>query len=91
MELLNLVRSAHFGQTRLGPTWSSCGNRFPGPVVADMFCLLQVELELAIRAKGMLMARQAGLDTPAGSGLEGPAAGAALPPAIHRPDRVCWR
>jgi hypothetical protein len=29
-----------------------------------MFCLLQVELELGIRAKGMLMARDAGLEVP---------------------------
>ena len=29
-----------------------------------MFCLLQVELELGIRAKGMLMAREAGLEVP---------------------------
>ena len=36
----------------------------PGPVVADMFCLLQLDLELAIRAKGMLMAREAGLSVP---------------------------
>ncbi len=62
VELLNLVRSAHFGQTRLGAYLVQLRDRFPGPVVADMFCLLQVELELAIRAKGMLMAREAGLD-----------------------------
>jgi hypothetical protein len=31
-------------------------------VVADMFCLMRLELELGIRAKGMLMAREAGLD-----------------------------
>ena len=29
-----------------------------------MFCLLQLDLELAIRAKGMLMAREAGLSVP---------------------------
>jgi protease PrsW len=62
VELLNLVRSAQFGQTRLGAYLVQLRDRFPGPVVADMFCLLQVELELAIRAKGMLMAREAGLD-----------------------------
>lgn len=62
VELLNLVRSADFGRTRLGTYLVQLRNRFPGPVVADMFCLLQVELELAIRAKGMLMAREAGLD-----------------------------
>jgi protease PrsW len=64
MELLQLVRSPHFSGTRLGSYLVELKDRFPGPVVADMFCLLQVELELAIRAKGMLMAREAGLDVP---------------------------
>ena len=64
VELLALIRSAHFGDTRLGRYLTELGARFPGPVVADMFCLLQVELELGIRAKGMLMAREAGLDVP---------------------------
>ncbi|MEI6669156.1 MAG: PrsW family glutamic-type intramembrane protease [Acidobacteriota bacterium] len=64
VELLNLIRSADFGGTRLGSYLIQLRERFPGPVVADMFCLLQVELELGIRAKGMLMARDAGLDVP---------------------------
>jgi RsiW-degrading membrane proteinase PrsW (M82 family) len=64
VELLALIRSAHFGNTRLGRYLAELRSRFPGPVVADMFCLLQVELELGIRAKGMLMAREAGLDVP---------------------------
>jgi hypothetical protein len=29
-----------------------------------MFCLLQLDLELSIRVKGMLMARDAGLEVP---------------------------
>ena len=62
--LLDLIRSAHFDQTRLGRYLSELRTRFPGPVVADMFCLLRVELELGIRAKGMLMAREAGLEVP---------------------------
>ena len=64
VELLNLVTSADFGRTRLGAYLHQLRARFPGPVVADMFCLLRVELELAIRAKGMLMAREAGLTIP---------------------------
>ena len=64
VELLNLVTSAEFGGTRLGRYLGQLRERFPGPVVADMFCLLRVELELAIRAKGMLMAREAGLEVP---------------------------
>ena len=62
--LLDLIRSAHFDETRLGRYLSELRTRFPGPVVADMFCLLRVELELGIRAKGMLMAREAGLEVP---------------------------
>lgn len=62
--LLALIRSAHFDDTRLGRYLSELRARFPGPLVADMFCLLQVELELGIRAKGMLMAREAGLEVP---------------------------
>jgi len=64
VELLQLVRSSHFGGTRLGRYLHELRARFPGPVVADMFCLLQLDLELAIRAKGMLMAREAGLEVP---------------------------
>jgi RsiW-degrading membrane proteinase PrsW (M82 family) len=64
VELLALIRSAEFGTTRLGRYLTELGARFPGTVVADMFCLLQVELELSIRAKGMLMAREAGLEAP---------------------------
>lgn len=64
VELLNLVTSAEFGRTRLGAYLVQLRERFPGPVVADMFCLLRLELELAIRAKGMLMARQEGVELP---------------------------
>jgi protease PrsW len=64
VELLNLITSAEFGGTRLGSYLRELRDRFPGTVVGDMFCLLRVELELSIRAKGMLMARQAGLDVP---------------------------
>ena len=62
VELLRLVLSADFGQTRLGAYLTELQTRFPGPVVADMFCLMRVELELGIRAKGMLMAREAGIE-----------------------------
>ena len=64
VELLNLVTSSHFGATRLGRYLNELKTRFPGPVVADMFCLLRLDLELSIRAKGMLMAREQGLEIP---------------------------
>lgn len=64
VELLRLVLSEEFGHTRLGTYLTALRSRFPGPVVADMFCLMRLELELGIRAKGMVMAREAGLDVP---------------------------
>jgi protease PrsW len=64
VELLSIVLSEDFGQTRLGEYLNELRSRFPGPIVADMFCLMRLELELGIRAKGMLMAREAGLDLP---------------------------
>jgi hypothetical protein len=39
---------------------------FPGEAVADMLCLLRIQAELAIRAKGLLLAREAGLEVPVG-------------------------
>ena len=64
VELLGLLTSPAFGRTRLGSYLVQLRDRFPGPVVADMFCLLRIELELGIRAKGMLMARQEGVALP---------------------------
>lgn len=64
IELLQLVGSEHFGATRFGSYLYELKERFEGPIVADMFCLLRVELELSVRAKAMLIARQAGLHVP---------------------------
>ncbi len=46
--------------TRFGEYLKELRAHFPGHVVADMLCLLRVELELSIQAKGMMIARQAG-------------------------------
>ena len=70
VELLRLTRSGAFTDTRLGRYLIELQARFPGPVVADMFCLLQLDLELAIRAKGMLLAREAGLEVPLDDDLQ---------------------
>jgi len=50
--------------TKFGTYLQELRNRFPGPVVADMLCLLRVELELSIQAKAMLIARDAGVMMP---------------------------
>jgi RsiW-degrading membrane proteinase PrsW (M82 family) len=69
LELLALVSSDDFAHTRFGAHLRDLTTRTPGPVVADMFCLLRLELELAIQAKAMLMARDAGLKIVPGDDL----------------------
>ena len=61
VELLQLISSEHFGLTRFGTYLEELRDRFPGPVVLDMFCLLKLELELSVQAKALLLAREAGL------------------------------
>ena len=70
LEVLQLVISEHFTMTRFGEYLRELRSRFPGPVVADMYCLLRLELELGIQAKALVMAREAGLHLPADDDLE---------------------
>jgi RsiW-degrading membrane proteinase PrsW (M82 family) len=64
IELLQLVVSEHFQMTRFGSYLRELRSHFDGPVVADMFCLLRLELELSVQAKARLIARGAGLEMP---------------------------
>jgi hypothetical protein len=64
IELLQLVTSDTFSYTRFGRYLNELRDRFPGHVVVDMFCLLRIELELAVQAKALLLARKAGVNVP---------------------------
>jgi hypothetical protein len=64
LTLLQLVISDGFQATRFGTYLRALPSHFEGVVVADMFCLLRIELELAVQAKAWLIAHQAGLDLP---------------------------
>ncbi len=61
-ELLQLITSGTITDTRIGRYLAELRTRFPGPVIVDMLCLLRLEMELSIRAKGMLMMREAGFE-----------------------------
>jgi protease PrsW len=61
VELLQLISSEHFHFTKFGRYLEELRERFPGPVVVDMFCMLRLELELSVQAKALLLAREAGL------------------------------
>jgi len=69
LAVLQLMLSEHFGVTQFGRYLDQLRKRLPGYVVADMFCLLRLELELSIQAKALLMARQVGVHLPADDDL----------------------
>lgn len=65
--LLGTILSGQAGETRVGEYLRSLKVRFPAVVVADMLCLIRVHLELSLRGKGLLMAREAGFAPPVGA------------------------
>jgi RsiW-degrading membrane proteinase PrsW (M82 family) len=61
-ELLRAVRTGRVSGTPAGRYIATVRSRFPAEVIVDMMCLLRLRAELAIRAKGILMMREAGFD-----------------------------
>jgi RsiW-degrading membrane proteinase PrsW (M82 family) len=61
-ELLNAIHSGEILETPVGRYLKTLRNSFPGEVIVDMMCLLRLHAELSIRAKGVLMMREAGFD-----------------------------
>ena len=63
VEMLQAIETGAVEETPVGIYLKSL-NRLPGPMVADMLCLVRIRLELSLRAKGVLIARAAGVDLP---------------------------
>ncbi len=59
-ELLEIITTGELTETPVGAYLQSLKSSFPGEVVADMLCYLQLHLELALRAKGILLMRETG-------------------------------
>ncbi len=102
-EVLASFSSGTFGRTPVGSYLTSLRDRFPPAVVADMFCLVQLQTELSVHAKGLLLMRRQGYDVPAAPDtaeklrevafLEknlGPTGRLALLPFLGRGRREAW-
>ena len=61
-ELLRAMRAGQVGATPVGEYLTTVRSRFDPEVIVDMMCLLRLRAELAIKAKGILMMREAGFD-----------------------------
>ena len=64
VRILEDIKTGTISNTKPGQYLESLRSRFPGEIVADMLCLLRIHLELAARAKGVLLMREAGFATP---------------------------
>jgi RsiW-degrading membrane proteinase PrsW (M82 family) len=59
-EVLEMILSGNLSSSHVGIYLHSLKERFRGEVVIDMLCCLRLHLELSLRAKGLLMMREAG-------------------------------
>jgi hypothetical protein len=64
VQVLAYITTGTISDTHAGRYLESLRTRFPGEIVADMLCLLRIHLELAVRAKGILLMREAGFSVP---------------------------
>ncbi len=104
LEVVETIASGQALETRLGHYLGSLKERFPGEVVADMLCLLRIQAELSIRAKGLLIAREVGLEPPMGDDVRdlltelrylersiGRTGLLALKPVVRKDARTLWQ
>jgi hypothetical protein len=64
MELLKTIIDGNIQRSRVGRYLQTLQHRFRGEMIADMLCYLRIHLELSVRAKGVLMMREAGFRVP---------------------------
>jgi RsiW-degrading membrane proteinase PrsW (M82 family) len=62
--ILAQINSGEFTDSKMGRFLTELQDKFEGPVVVDMFCYLRLYTELALRAKGILMMREHGIEPP---------------------------
>ena len=61
-ELLRVMRAGQLSETPTGTYLKGLRTTYPPEVIVDMMCLLRLRAELGIRAKGLLLMREAGFE-----------------------------
>jgi RsiW-degrading membrane proteinase PrsW (M82 family) len=102
--LLEVLDSGLFRGSPQGVYLRGLRAHFSGEVVADMLCVLRLHVELALRAKGLLMMRENGIEVPMDEETRarfdelrylqksvGPTALRALRPLLHVSPRDLWQ
>jgi RsiW-degrading membrane proteinase PrsW (M82 family) len=104
MQLLEMITGGDMASTKIGQYFLTLQHQFQGEIIADMICLVRLHTELAIRAKGILMMRSAGFDSPLGADVRekfdelkylqksiGKTGLLALSPVLHMSNRDLWQ
>ncbi len=60
VQMISFIEEGGFSQTIAGKYLQTLKKHFTGEVVADMFCLLRLHLELSCQAKGILLRKEMG-------------------------------
>jgi RsiW-degrading membrane proteinase PrsW (M82 family) len=68
--VLESLMSADFPDSPVGRYLESLRSHFPAGIIVDLLCLLRIHLELSVRAKGIMLAREAGIDVPLGNDVK---------------------
>jgi RsiW-degrading membrane proteinase PrsW (M82 family) len=102
--LLEVLDSGLFRGSPQGVYLRGLRQHFSGEVVADMLCVLRLHVELALRAKGLLLMRENGIEVPMDEDTRarfeelryleksvGPTGMRALRPLLHVSPRDLWQ
>lgn len=103
-ELLRVTRAGAVSDTPVGQYLRELRTSFPPEIIVDTMCLLRLRAELGVRAKGMLLLREAGFEATADPSLPaklqelrylersiGRTGMRALKPFIHMSSRDLWQ
>lgn len=103
-DLLEMTTTGNLMDNKVGAYLQSLQSNFPGEVVADMLCMLRIHAELSVKAKGIILMREAGFDVPPEPGVPeqfqelryleksiGKTGKLALYPFLHISDRELWQ
>ncbi|MDX1673149.1 MAG: PrsW family glutamic-type intramembrane protease, partial [Balneolaceae bacterium] len=64
MEMLQTLLAGNIADTRIGRYIKSIQDNFPDYMMADIIGYIRIYLELAVKAKGMLIMKESGIDPP---------------------------
>jgi RsiW-degrading membrane proteinase PrsW (M82 family) len=102
--LLDSINSGEFSKTKMGNYLHSLKDKFSPKIITDLFCYIRLHLELSVRAKGLLLIKEAGFSVPKDEDLQekfmelefleksiGPTGKLAISPIFHTSTRDLWQ